>query len=269
VFLQVAGKLEIRVVPKENVPRPAQTSPSNNAVEGESVEQNKEQQQPPPPERPKVKLERTKSILKQSSKERNENQEVHSPKREQITFAPDVNDPPEKTVKKRVSLEMDEATKKEPEEVKPEEEKKSKSPSPEKVKVEAEQKSEESSSSSSETEQKNSEKKEKVRLKSPPSGSNSHVNVPPTESLSRSNSQKAVSKPLEKIKNNLGHSASESSSSTQDKLEQNLKNARNALDKKNNETKQQDRVQCSPSVDLTTNPAVTFVSATSEPKYAR
>jgi hypothetical protein len=111
VFLQVAGKLEIRVVPKENVPRPAQTSPSNNAVEGESVEQNKEQQ-PPPPERPKVKLERTKSILKQSSKERNENQEVHSPKREQITFAPDVNDPPEKTVKKRVSLEMDEATKK-------------------------------------------------------------------------------------------------------------------------------------------------------------
>jgi tau tubulin kinase len=266
---EVAGKLEIRVVPKENVPRPAQTSPSNNAVEGESVEQNKEQQQPPPPERPKVKLERTKSILKQSSKERNENQEVHSPKREQITFAPDVNDPPEKTVKKRVSLEMDEATKKEPEEVKPEEEKKSKSPSPEKVKVEAEQKSEESSSSSSETEQKNSEKKEKVRLKSPPSGSNSHVNVPPTESLSRSNSQKAVSKPLEKIKNNLGHSASESSSSTQDKLEQNLKNARNALDKKNNETKQQDRVQCSPSVDLTTNPAVTFVSATSEPKYAR
>ncbi|XP_063925108.1 tau-tubulin kinase homolog Asator isoform X3 [Zophobas morio] len=277
---EVAGKLEIRVVPKENVPRP-QTLQSN-VVENppEEPAQTKEV------ERPKIKLERTKSILKQSSKERNEGQEIHSPKREQITFAPDVTDTP---VKKRVSLEGDDinqkeiitVTKKDLEEdiEKKEEEKvkspKSKSPSPEKVKVETKEpeKSEESESSSSETEQKNSDKNvEKPRLKSPRlslSGSNSNINQPAEPPLSRSNSQKAVSKPLEKIKNNLGHSASESSSSTQDKIEQNLKNARNALEKKSNLEVKQDRVQCSPSVDLTTNPAVTFVSATSELKEKR
>lgn len=186
---EVAGKLEIRVVPKENVPKME--------------------------EKPIVKLERTKSILKQSSKERNEGQEIHSPKREQITFAPEVDE--DEKMKKRVSLETEEIQIKEPEN----EEKKSES-------------------STSETEQKNSEKKPEI------------VN----------NCQRATLKPIEKLKNNLV-SASESSSSTGDKLEQNLKNVRNSIEKKNLEVKE--RVQCSPSVDLTTNPAVTFVSAASEP----
>ncbi|KYB26867.1 tau-tubulin kinase homolog Asator isoform X2 [Tribolium castaneum] len=202
---EVAGKLEIRVVPKENVPKPPESTESA--------------------ERPIVKLERTKSILKQSSKERNEGQEMPSPKREQITFAPEVDEG--EKVKKRVSLEAEEPIDK---------------------KEEVENEKDESESSSSETEQKNSDKKPNSTI---------------PEVVPLNNSQKPTSKPLEKIKNNLGHSASESSSSTGDKLEQNLKNARNSIEKKNLDVKH-DRVQCSPSVDLTTNPAVTFVSAASE-----
>lgn len=210
---EVAGKLEIRVVPKENI-----VSPKPQTIELETNEQIEE--------KPKVKLERTKSILKQSSKEKNENnQEVlSSPKREQITFAIDINDAP---IKKRVSLEAEEVR------IEPE------------VKNEEKEEKSEKSASSTETEQKNSDKKiEEIKEKC------EIVENPP----SRCNSPKAISKPLEKLKNNLGHSGSESSSSTQDK------GMRNGLDKKTNgEVK-----RCSPSVDLTANPAVTFVP--SEPK---
>lgn len=104
----MAGKLEIRVVPKEPpsagsppskeaIPRPQNLSPpdrnglpppsaQNNVAKQEEGEmQTKES--PPPPAR---KIERTKSILKQSSKERNEQGEpLPSPKKEQITFAPE------------------------------------------------------------------------------------------------------------------------------------------------------------------------------------
>lgn len=246
-------------MPKETVPRPQTLSP--NGPEAAPDPSNQVQKFDPPIEKPKIKLERTKSILKQSSKERNENQELHSPKREQITFAADVNDAPEKTVtKKRVSLETDDVSSKfeivRKEDIPIE----LKSPSPEKIK--SNKKSEESESSRSESEQKNIEK---IGTKS----ANNHLSFQ-ADSLSRSNSQKAVLKSLEIIKKNVGgHSAgSESSSSTQDKLDSNLKNTRNSVERKNNLDAHQEeqRVHCSPSVDLTTNPAVTYVSASSDTK---
>lgn len=81
--------MEIRVVPKESL---REKTPTNNCQEDTS-------------KRP----ERTKSILKQSSKERNETPpDLPSPKREQISFAPEVSLEKllqEREVKKRVSVE--------------------------------------------------------------------------------------------------------------------------------------------------------------------
>ncbi|KAF5284207.1 hypothetical protein FQR65_LT00207 [Abscondita terminalis] len=109
---EVAGRLQIRVVPKEMV-KIASDALQNGVVGVEEVVESP----------PRVKLERTKSILKQSSKEREHEQ--HSPKKEQISFAPDAN---YEQKQKRVSIEN--GTKLEGE---CGERKKLRSPSPEKV----------------------------------------------------------------------------------------------------------------------------------------
>ncbi|KAJ8929401.1 hypothetical protein NQ314_017909, partial [Rhamnusium bicolor] len=110
---EVAGKLEIRVVPteqvnKEIVPRPQTLSPlkqtpqnglPDNAEANQEQRDNEAQIKEPPP-RPKI--ERTKSILKQSSKERNEMGELASPKREQITFAPEPIEQSDREIDKKI-----------------------------------------------------------------------------------------------------------------------------------------------------------------------
>lgn len=93
LFFQVAGKLEIRVVPKElvnknNPPRPQTLSPTKPVQNGDADQHpadnyNNEAQDSPQ----KPKFERTKSILKQSSKEK-EAGDLPSPRRENICFAP-------------------------------------------------------------------------------------------------------------------------------------------------------------------------------------
>lgn len=90
-FQQVAGKLEIRVVPKElvnksHVIRPQSLSPSKVDQSGEvdriEIASNEGQDSPQ-----KTKFEKTKGILKQNSKEK-EAGDMPSPRRENITFAP-------------------------------------------------------------------------------------------------------------------------------------------------------------------------------------
>lgn len=92
IFLQVAGKLEIRVVPKDLAnkanARPQTLSPSKPVQNGDADHHqvggvtNGTSDSPQKP-----KIERTKSILKQSSKEK-EVGDLPSPRRENITFAP-------------------------------------------------------------------------------------------------------------------------------------------------------------------------------------
>ncbi|XP_025834848.1 tau-tubulin kinase homolog Asator isoform X3 [Agrilus planipennis] len=131
---EVAGRLEIRVVPKEIGSKERNMNnraPSNNNITPTSpsrkhagfrngIEHSKsmpacvemdrnviiiDNDKPPSPVKdevninrspPKLRLERTKSILKQSSKERGDCPELASPKREHITF-----DPKEITVRRR------------------------------------------------------------------------------------------------------------------------------------------------------------------------
>ncbi|CAH1980661.1 unnamed protein product [Acanthoscelides obtectus] len=95
---EVAGRLEIRVVPKEVVAskeQPQNSSPPK--LQNQELKHNGHvdiQVQNTPKESPqRPKIERTKSILKQSSKEKADVDVDHlppSPKRENITFAPDV-----------------------------------------------------------------------------------------------------------------------------------------------------------------------------------
>lgn len=280
--------MEIRVVPKEQTAqRPQTLSPlnqqnshheQNGIADNGSNQDGKQTDQPP-----KIKLERTKSILKQSSKERGDNQDLHSPKREQITFAPDLErqlaeKESKKVVEKRVSLEG------EPQ----------KPPSPEKPKAipvvvqnntenvekQQQQEEEEEESESSEDEESSEEdddnRKDKdlnITKDSPRrislSSSNSRINFEPIEALKEQ--KKKAPKPTDKFKKNLADSKSESSSSTQDKFE-----PKNRIDKPHRQPPKpsektsrtslktpdtHSRGQCSPSIDLTSNPAVTFVSA--------
>ncbi|KAK4878012.1 hypothetical protein RN001_010518 [Aquatica leii] len=119
---EVAGRLQIRVVPKEMIKPHVPHEAGDGIQNGVCPEPPKDVTQSPP----KMKLERTKSILKQSSKERGDNQqEVHSPKKEQISFAPDAN---YEHKQKRVSIEN--GTKEN--ECSERERKKLRSPSPEK-----------------------------------------------------------------------------------------------------------------------------------------
>lgn len=146
----------------------------------------------------------------------------------------------------------------------------------------------ETESSSTETDQKvsrgksrdNSLEKNRKRLHR-----KSSLNFEPVESLSRSNSQKAISKPLEVIKNNLVDSKSDSSSGSTPRRQRNEKEEEEEEEDNEEEVEVEERkatpergrpeatekaevkqrVRCSPSVDLGTNPNVTFVSTTSIP----
>ncbi|KAJ8958453.1 hypothetical protein NQ318_002240 [Aromia moschata] len=242
---------------------------------------------------PKPKIERTKSILKQSSKERCETGELASPKREQITFAPELVEKMDKELDKQVNIV--EIVK--DEEVKPEEADQETQCDINQTDVTHEglgtadnadanivtcdkqtgtetKKKVETESSSTETDQRNSRKKSKdnsLERNKKRLHRKSSLNFDPVESLSRSNSQKAISKPLEAVKNNLADSKSDSSSSTQCKKEKNVidrKDEQAASDSPSNvadKVESRERVRCSPSVDLSTNPNVTFVSTTSIP----
>lgn len=117
----------------------------------------------------------------------------------------------------------------------------------------------------------------------------SSLNFEPVESLSRSNSQKAISKQLEVIKNDLADSKSDSSSGSTPRKRRNEKDAAEeeaAAEREGNEEEEEEgdkatpdrgrpdakekpeireKAKCSPSVDLATHPNVTFVSTTSIP----
>ncbi|KAJ8916696.1 hypothetical protein NQ315_000341 [Exocentrus adspersus] len=298
---EVAGKLEIRVVPKEpsappqlsltkdsapmrpqNLPTTPPSSPNGQRVvikqgdrqqDEDDVEveaKEAEVQTTPPPQRKKV--ERTKSILKQSSKERT-GEPLASPKREQITFAPEtlekadreaetenneaeqgtqcnIEDKAVANASKVVNMSTTDCSDKQ-------------------IGTDPIQriinKKPETESSSTETDQKSSRRKsrddslEKNRKRL---HRKSSLNFEPVESLSRSNSQKAISKPLEVVKNNAANdSKSESSSSTQCKRE----NERNEEERKVTNVVDKEKVRCSPGVDLGSNPNVTFVSNNSIP----
>lgn len=235
---------------------------------------------------PKIKLERTKSILKQSSKERGDNQDLHSPKREQITFAPDLEKhlaekENKKMIEKRVSLEGEQQKPSS----KPSSPEKPKAPpvvqnntqnmvkQPQEQQESESSEDEESSDEEEEDDEEDNEKKDKdlkITKDSPRrvslSSSNSRINFEPIEALKE---QKKAPKPIDKFKKNLIDSKSESSSSTQEKFE-----PKNHIDKTNHPKPPEktakialktpdthSKGQCSPSIDLTSNPAVTFVSA--------
>lgn len=91
-----------------------------------------------------------------------------------------------------------------------------------------------------------------------------------SESPSKNTSQRTViSKSIEAVKNNTVDSKSDSSSSTQHRM--NLKNGDDkdepgGIGIKIGDVDLQERVTCSPGVDLTSNPNVTFVSNTSIPE---
>lgn len=94
--------------------------------------------------------------------------------------------------------------------------------------------------------------------------------VEQSESPSKNTSQRTViSKPLEAVRNNTIDSKSDSSSSIQ--YRNNLKNGEEkdepggGVSKMEDGVELQGRMTCSPGVDLTSNPNVTFVSNTSIP----
>ncbi|CAH1107915.1 unnamed protein product [Psylliodes chrysocephalus] len=285
---EVAGKLEIRVVPKdhvnkEKVPRPQNliTKPpiQNGHSEG-PVEHNNDLQPKQSPQKPKI--ERTKSILKQSSKEKSDLQELPpSPKRENICFAPDPiqkgkqdSESVNKQSSEMQTAETDREVQCDIQKSAPLGTNRRNSPVADSV-VPAKSDKEigtdipigktvETESSSTETDQKllregsqqdNSEKNRKLMNRK------SSVNFDQVESLCRSNSQKAICKPLEAVKNhlplNIMDSKSESSSSSR-KFEGN--------GEREAKLEYKDRLMCSGGIDLGTNPNVTFVSSSSIPE---
>lgn len=96
--------------------------PPPSAGGGGSTSARDHQQQPQQQSSPKMKLERTKSILKQGSRERTENNsgEPSSPKREAISFAPEYELEKRKQ-EKRVSIENESVNRSKSPEVKLEE----------------------------------------------------------------------------------------------------------------------------------------------------
>ncbi|KAG5884734.1 hypothetical protein JTB14_037764 [Gonioctena quinquepunctata] len=295
---EVAGKLEIRVVPKEQVskensPRPQTVSPLNALLQNGHSEPTVETQTKDSPQKPK--MERTKSILKQSSKEKADAVELASPKRENITFAVE----PVEVETKDVAVGLDN----EPQDIRESEKKINETDQETQCNIKClmkksvgvescsavevnpveiaknsdalisahtvDRKRPETESSSTETDQKLSKGKsqqdnlERNRKKF---HRKSSLNFEPGDSLS--NSQKALSKPLEAVKNNLVDSKSDSSSSMNCKVNKNDED-RGLGDRCHlnvNKADGKERVRCSPSVDLSTNPNVTFVSTTSIPE---
>lgn len=230
---EVAGTLQIRVVPKEMVIKPDEAgdrmqngvSSAENILESSNTQIIIKTESPP---KPKVKLERTKSILKQSSKERGDAPELHSPKKEQISFAPDEKYDVKHKTEKRVSIEN--GTKLEDEVV---ERKKLRSPSPVKNR---------------ESEDDDEERSCEHRLLK---GTDSPLRV-------------IENKVIEKIKQNCVESKSESSSSNKiasasETTKSNIDsrtatvNQKKIVDKvkeAKEETAVNNRRQCSPSVDV-------------------
>lgn len=281
----MAGKLEIRVVPKEpTVPRdppPAQRPqtlsppakqppPPPSSTQTNPDETKTNHTTPQPSEPPKIKLERTKSILKQSSKERSEHPELHSPKRENITFAPDCvkllqEKESRKLLEKKVSLEKIEvvnSVKKNNEEV-------------------SESSSESSSSESEDDDDDDGEEEEKSksdlkRSNSSPirrisiTRSSSRINFEPLEQLA---AQKHLPKPaIEKIRRSLLESRSDSTSESRSVDQQQQQQRKDNGDNKKcagaknflkTTTTPPDGRQCTPSIEVTTsNPAVTTTTMT-------
>ncbi|KAL3270773.1 hypothetical protein HHI36_021299 [Cryptolaemus montrouzieri] len=221
---EVAGKLEIRVVPKD------QTNSSNFIAKVISKDN-------PPDLQLNGITSKTKSILKQSSKEKIEN-DLPSPKIEQVGFAKN----PER---KRVSLEGDKI----------------------KDDVEDQEKKEEQCSSNTKLKRKGSNDSNS-KSDSCKSNKESRKDDADSEKLPNNNSCKnrlEVSNDLRRdvIENLRVDAKSDSSSSMKEKIDQSLKNVKRALDGKKKELERngfQERMKCSPGVDLTTNPNVTYVS---------
>lgn len=290
---EVAGKLEIRVVPKEQLNKNKISRPQNLAAKPPPppiqngnhegvVEQNNDIQAINKESPQKPKMERTKSILKQSSKEKSDLQELSSPKKENITFAPEVlgvesteNDKP--AVLTTVTAEIQTAEDRETQcdlkrtietakvktvcietGVSPKTSDKIISADFSAVKTECETSIIETDpkalkDASQQEDSLESLLKKKYHRKSSVDSDHAYrSNSPP----------KAVSKPLEAVKNNAGDSkSSESSSSTQYR-----KKEGGGEDRGENRGEQQQRIKCSPGHDLGTNTNnVTFVSGTNIP----
>lgn len=230
---QVAGKLEIRVVPKE------QTNTSNFIAK---VIQKDHTTQPPDLQlnglTSRTKTEKTKSILKQTSKDRPEG-DLPSPKTEQVAFL----DSPHVEVKKRVSLD---------DQIKIEIEKEDRTVEEQRVPSLSLKKdaSHESNSKSDSCKSTKSRKEEGDSDKFP----NLSVKIR-SEDLRR-----------DAFENLRTEGKSDSSSSMKEKIDQSLKNVRQAIDGKKKELEKNgivEKPKCSPGVDLMTNPNVTFVSYSS------
>ncbi|XP_072381782.1 tau-tubulin kinase homolog Asator isoform X2 [Diabrotica undecimpunctata] len=285
---EVAGKLEIRVVPKEQVNKDKVLRPQNLASKppiqnGNSeiaAEHNNDVQTTNKESPQKPKMERTKSILKQSSKERSDPQELSSPKKENISFAPDVldikcDDVESSKPVESIAVEVQTAEDCETQcNLQKNVELETRNPNSSSVETGVSPKTSdkiigtevpaakaEGESSSTETDHKvpkeasHQDSLEGYRKKN--IHRKSSINLDQGDPLCRSNSLKAVSKPLEAVKNNLVDSkSSESSSSTQCRKQ-------DGDDKGENK----DRVRCSQGYDLGTNTNnVTFVSTTSIPE---
>lgn len=296
---EVAGKLEIRVVPKEqlrDVPKP----PPSPVKPSKDMEHNADAQS-----QQKAKTERTKGILKQSSKERSstENNEVlQSPKKEQISFAPEVNlykHIQEKEIKKRASLEKDadnevdvnestwlnyvlEAAKEIEDQEKTNDVNKAvdgasgnhvgETKSLPKCNEQGDKGKIETESISTATEQKsNLDKCENLDkdISNKPLNGTGNIKKESIEVINRNSTERAMPKQIEAVKNNLVDSRSESSSNADSRNVNNVNMGENVQANKNriDVVIDKEKGQCSPSVDLATNPAVTFVSSTSIPEH--
>ncbi|KAI4454971.1 casein kinase-related [Holotrichia oblita] len=288
---EVAGKLEIRVVPKETkieqpqpVQRPQTLSPQKTAAieENKTDIPNQTQQAPSSGQSsPKVKLERTKSILKQTSKERppaeNHNHDLQSPKRESITFAPEPDVIKHVENNKDNGFRNEECAEAPPDKPDNNRGDNHKGDNSKGEKIEKRSETESSSTTDKDGERRRSKNGERRKSQDSPrrlsivkSDSNTHLDFEPVEQLRRSSSAKALPKPLERVKINLEtNTKSESSSSTQEKSRSSEKREKKCAVVVvgggspgrtfvvNDETGR--TVQCSPGIDLTSHPAVTFV----------
>lgn len=299
----MAGKLEIRVVPKdqsrENVPKEENLSVTKVTVNATMHDTTVDSMEKCNNDAHinVVCNQKAKKILKQSSKERNESStDLQSPNKEKVTFAPEISlckNVAEKEMKKRISLECDQNPEAEPkadeengvkekcvgtEKISPETADVAIGPKTSEKLINTDVCKVEHESTSTEIEQKNSkEKSDKQkfeikannnRLSMINNTSSPVINVETVLPLSRSNSQKAISKQLEAVKNNLVDSRSDSSSSTQCRINDKVNvDECVEMDGKPHLTvaEVKDKINCSPAVDLTSNPAVTFVSPSSIP----
>ncbi|KAK9876223.1 hypothetical protein WA026_012525 [Henosepilachna vigintioctopunctata] len=230
---EVAGKLEIRVVPKEH------SYPRNFTAQVIQRESH-------PPElhlngfTTKPKTEKTKSILKQSSKEKAEN-DLPSPKVEQMVFC---ETPLE--MKKKVSVQDDKMYYGDQAAVR-EDQRTFHS----KVKKDA---SQESNSKSDSCKSNKDSKKDEVCSEK----------LPSNNSFKRADNSNDLRKGA--IENLRVEGKSDSSSSAKEKTDLSLKKSRHTVESKAKEIERNcfahERMRCSPAIDLTSNPNVTFVSYT-------